>query len=339
MFPDQASYYQHQISQMPQGGQMCEVGFGSGLSSLGYLRSNPNITLLTFDLWEDSQGRFGQDPYLKIRKEVGAEHLRSNFGDRWKLIKGDSRISIPEFVKQNPRYACDTIHIDGDHTRSGALVDLVFFQTLAKPLHTVLIDDLQFDVIQKAVQDFYSGLRQMDCYVTNNRDTWFLGRAGKKKATKYWCRLEFDLEWSVQRDPAFLGHFKEVTGMDLPEVFKSGNKFRGVNITDLKLRTIQPNGKTLSSSLVGGSGSGSGSGSDFGSSSTGGDSDNAPEAPNGVWGMYSHKVAQYSHSETWWSYMGPPMVICLLVCACGAWILLFRMKKIRIEISVHRGGS
>eukprot|EP00754_Rhynchopus_humris_P026243 Rhum_TRINITY_DN15003_c2_g5::Rhum_TRINITY_DN15003_c2_g5_i2::g.133085::m.133085 len=235
MFPDQASFYQRQVQDMLPGQRLCEVGFGSGLSSLGYLRSNPNISLLTFDLWEDKRARWGDgDEYLKRRKEMGYEHLMKFFSNRWTLVKGDAKVTIPRYAAMHGNTMCDVIHIDGEHTRGGILSDLMYFQTLAKPLHTVLVDDLQFDDLQKGLRDFNDAIRLMDCYTTDKRDVKFTGPGRRKKSTKWWCRLEYNVSWSAETSPGFPDYFTTLTNRTIPDVIMPGNRYKNVNVTLLR---------------------------------------------------------------------------------------------------------
>ena len=245
MFPDQASFYQRQVQDMLPGQRLCEVGFGSGLSSLGYLRSNPNISLLTFDLWEDRKARWGDgDEYLKLRKEMGYAHLMKHFSDRWTLVKGDAKQTIPRYAATHGDTMCDVIHIDGEHTRGGILSDLMYFQTLANPLHTVLVDDLQFDDLQKGLRDFSDAIRMMDCYTTEKRDVKFTGHGRKRKSTKWWCRLEYNVSWSAETSPGFPHYFTSLTNRKIPEVIMPGNRYKDANVTllqDLRARGLAEN--------------------------------------------------------------------------------------------------
>eukprot|EP01064_Diplonema_japonicum_P014051 TRINITY_DN21573_c0_g1_i1.p1 TRINITY_DN21573_c0_g1~~TRINITY_DN21573_c0_g1_i1.p1 ORF type:complete len:389 (+),score=60.88 TRINITY_DN21573_c0_g1_i1:44-1168(+) len=224
MFPNQAQYYHKIVQAEKRGSTLCEVGFGSGLSSLGYLRSNPDIKLLTFDLWDDTMGRFGFDPVMHKRKELAADYLKSQFGDRWTLVKGDSYRTIPQYFLDNPSVMCDIIHVDGNHTRGGVLTDLVFFQTRAKRQHQVLIDDLQFVDVQNALLDAWKTIGFANCYKTLHRDLSFVGRKTNKHASKYWCRLMYNT--SFEPDAEFKQNFLKVSGLPLPVPMDNGNLIR-----------------------------------------------------------------------------------------------------------------
>eukprot|EP00756_Hemistasia_phaeocysticola_P066040 Hpha_TRINITY_DN8964_c0_g2::TRINITY_DN8964_c0_g2_i1::g.81004::m.81004 len=214
MYPRQAQYYHRIISRLPNGTQMCEAGFGSGLSTLGYLRANPGLKLTTFDLWEDTQGRFGFDPVMHERKKLAEKELLSHFADRWTLVKGNSYETIPAFFERNGHVKCDVVHVDGNHTRGGVLTDLVFFQPQVAPDHLVLMDDLQYRDIQRALGDFSSAVDDAHCFRTDRRDLRFTGRLTSKKNRKNWCHFTFRRDWSP--DEGYLKYFHQITGRDIP---------------------------------------------------------------------------------------------------------------------------
>eukprot|EP01062_Namystynia_karyoxenos_P063754 TRINITY_DN56556_c0_g1_i1.p1 TRINITY_DN56556_c0_g1~~TRINITY_DN56556_c0_g1_i1.p1 ORF type:complete len:465 (+),score=72.23 TRINITY_DN56556_c0_g1_i1:66-1397(+) len=214
MYPRQAQYYHQVISDLPNGTQMCEAGFGSGLSTLGYLRANRGIRLITFDLWDDTQGRFGFDPVLHQRKVVAEAELLRHFSDRWTLVKGNSFVTIPQFFERNPHVRCDVVHVDGNHTRGGVLTDLAFFQPQVAPSHLVLMDDLQYREIQGALADFSVAVENATCFRTDRRDLRFTGRLTSKKNRKNWCHFTFRRDWAP--DEEFINRFLLVTGRHLP---------------------------------------------------------------------------------------------------------------------------
>eukprot|EP01062_Namystynia_karyoxenos_P046379 TRINITY_DN34713_c0_g1_i1.p1 TRINITY_DN34713_c0_g1~~TRINITY_DN34713_c0_g1_i1.p1 ORF type:complete len:411 (+),score=125.21 TRINITY_DN34713_c0_g1_i1:83-1234(+) len=216
MYPRQSQYYHQAIAQLPPGAQMCEVGFGSGLSTLGYLRANPTLRLLTFDLWDDTQGRFGYDPVMHQRKVYAEGQLLRHFRDRWTLVKGNSYSGIPRYFLDHPEVRCDVVHIDGNHTRGGVLTDLVFFQPLVPARHFVLMDDLQYRDIQGALRDFHSagGLQDGVCFHTDRRDVAFTGRHASRRSRKNWCHFAFKRTWAP--DYPFEVLFLRVTGREIP---------------------------------------------------------------------------------------------------------------------------
>ncbi|KAJ9472265.1 hypothetical protein DIPPA_56920 [Diplonema papillatum] len=221
MFPQQAMSYHTTVQRHSNYTQICEVGFGCGLSSLGYLRANPTARLLTFDLWNDTLGRFGYDPVMAARKDLAAAYLRREFGDRWQLVKGDSYETIPSYFAKRPELGCDIIHIDGNHTEGGVLTDLLFFQTRARPNHIALIDDLQFHEIQDAFSMMLPALSYVACWQTKFRDLAFLGRKASANARKTWCKFRYDLAWSP--GATFKARFNDVAGVTIPATMSQGN--------------------------------------------------------------------------------------------------------------------
>ena len=232
---EQAAHYHTQVQQLKKGQRMCEVGFGAGLSTLGYLRANPDITLLTFDLWTDTQARqSATDEYLQQRKEISYKYLKKHFGDRWTLVKGDSKDEIPKYIAEHPGLECDLIHIDGEHTRKGLFIDLVYFQRLATLEHSVLIDDLQYDDLQRGVRDYAQGIRRYECFSTPKPNLHFevkaarVGKTRTRNALHHWCRLEYNLDFVPGDTPGWAELFSTLTsGRQLPAMFAQGNRHKG----------------------------------------------------------------------------------------------------------------
>ena len=109
---------------------VCETGFNAGHSSLSWLSGNPNTKVYSFDL-----GSFYYSRQM-------ASFLQKQFPKRLTVIWGDSKVTIPTFVKENPRLKCDLIYIDGGHGYPEAKADLKNFQVMAKSASLLLLDDV-----------------------------------------------------------------------------------------------------------------------------------------------------------------------------------------------------
>jgi len=80
-----------------------EVGVNAGHSLLVMLLANPLLKIYCFDICYHTY------------TEPCVEYLNNNFGNRITLIKGDSRVTMPKFINDNPNLSVDFFHIDGMH--------------------------------------------------------------------------------------------------------------------------------------------------------------------------------------------------------------------------------
>lgn len=116
-----------------------EVGFNAGHSTAIMLLANPNSKITVFDL--------GEHPYtvpaLEYLGEVFPGRIRAAY-------LGDSRETLPRFVKDEPEARFDLLHIDGGHTEEVLSSDFEWCSRIAKPgMHRVVIDDDDYPVIHK----------------------------------------------------------------------------------------------------------------------------------------------------------------------------------------------
>jgi len=109
-----------------------EIGFNAGHSAEIFLDYNKTLTLTSFDL--------GSHDYVNTAKE----YIDATYPNRHKLILGDSRITVPEFIEQNKNVKFDLIFIDGGHEYEIAKGDLDNCFNLAHKDTIVIMDDTIF---------------------------------------------------------------------------------------------------------------------------------------------------------------------------------------------------
>lgn len=106
-----------------------EIGFNAGHSAEIFLKNNPTLNLTSFDLGEHDYG------------VCAKEYIDMIYPNRHTLILGDSRDTIPKFIKEHPGRNFDVIFIDGGHIYDIANADIVNCQGLAHKDTVVIIDD------------------------------------------------------------------------------------------------------------------------------------------------------------------------------------------------------
>ena len=106
-----------------------EIGFNAGHSAELFLKNNPNLTLTSFDL--------GYHDYVATAKE----YIDLFYPNRHTLILGDSTVTIPKYINENPDKTFDLIFIDGGHTYEVANADIENCRKLANKDTVVILDD------------------------------------------------------------------------------------------------------------------------------------------------------------------------------------------------------
>jgi predicted O-methyltransferase YrrM len=106
-----------------------EIGFSAGHSSDTFLKSNDNVIVTSFDL--------GYHSYVIY----GKSYIDQKYPERHQLIIGDSRETLPAFIKNTDR-KYDIIFIDGGHEYEVSYSDLINCKQLAHKDTIVIMDDV-----------------------------------------------------------------------------------------------------------------------------------------------------------------------------------------------------
>lgn len=124
-----------------------EIGVRQGRSMAMVASGHPAVNIFGFDIWQQDYAKMknpGPDFVVFQMREIG--HVGS-----LELITGDSHITVPAFLKAQPKLEFDLITVDGDHSDKGARADLetvlprlaiggmLVFDDIAHPAHPNLL--------------------------------------------------------------------------------------------------------------------------------------------------------------------------------------------------------
>lgn len=129
--PGQVSFLKRIVND-PNIKSVMEIGFNAGHSAEIFLSTNPSISLTSFDL--------GSHDYVQI----GKEFIDKTYPNRHTLILGDSKQTVPNFIKDFPDKKFDLIFIDGGHEYETAKQDIMNCKMLAHKDTIVVMDDTIF---------------------------------------------------------------------------------------------------------------------------------------------------------------------------------------------------
>ena len=107
---------------------LLEIGFNGGHSNLIFLLSQNNLEITNFDICCND--------YTKSC----FKYLKTKFKNI-ELIIGDSKETIPKYIKENTNKKYDIIHIDGEHKIDSALIDIKNCKKLSNKETLLIIDD------------------------------------------------------------------------------------------------------------------------------------------------------------------------------------------------------
>jgi len=116
--------------------EIMEIGFNAGHSLLLFLLNAPTAKYTVFDICEHS--------YVK----PCFEYLKTAFPDaKLTLIAGDSTITVPNYIKENPNALFDLVHVDGGHLETVARSDMAAAIQLCATNGIIILDDTQDPVL------------------------------------------------------------------------------------------------------------------------------------------------------------------------------------------------
>ncbi|CAF3669112.1 unnamed protein product [Rotaria socialis] len=170
-YPSQVYYYARIVSSSKIK-NVCELGYGAGLSALLYLTMNPEVTLYSFDLFPvpSEQPLVSETlPRQGFYQNITLDYIKESDGlsHRFHQIAGNSNLSIPKFSNDNPNFKCDLISIDGSHQSPQVYFDILHFRKLAKSEISVLLDDVNDASVRKDMDRAIAEglLKEQECLI------------------------------------------------------------------------------------------------------------------------------------------------------------------------------
>lgn len=133
----------------------CETGFNYGHSSFSALTAQDDSKVLSLDI--------GYHDYTKKIMPFFEEKFKGRFTP----VLGDSSVSLPNFIQNNPAYRCDVFFVDGSHTYGIGFKDLQHFASIAEKDNIMVFDDYP---------------------TVNNKFTGTLGKAWNQAVEEGWLK-------------------------------------------------------------------------------------------------------------------------------------------------------
>lgn len=115
-----------------------EIGVRRGRSSAIVAATCPQCAIYGFDLWLPGYANDANPGPDFVRGELRAVGYRGDVT----LISGDSKRTVPAFLRDHPELFLDLITVDGDHSVAGAAADLVNVLPRLKVGGIVVFDDI-----------------------------------------------------------------------------------------------------------------------------------------------------------------------------------------------------
>ncbi len=115
-----------------------EIGVRRG-RSLGVVSSAcPSVNIFGFDLWLSNYAGMENPGPDFVTNEI----TRLGHSGLINLTSGDSKKTVPKFIKDNPEVYFDLVTIDGDHSEEGAMIDLRNTLPKLKLGGVIVMDDI-----------------------------------------------------------------------------------------------------------------------------------------------------------------------------------------------------
>lgn len=125
---DEALYLRN-VARLTEAERIAEIGFNVGFSSLAFLESGPEVTVVSFELDR------------RHAVELAKEFVDDRYPGRHELVIGNSLQTVPAYADEKPG-TFDLVFVDGGHEYDVASADIRNACRLARPGGILVVDDL-----------------------------------------------------------------------------------------------------------------------------------------------------------------------------------------------------
>jgi len=125
---DEALYLRN-VARLTEATRIAEIGFNVGFSSLAFLESGPEVTVVSFELDR------------RHAVELAKDFVDERYPGRHELVIGNSLQTVPAYAEDQPG-TFDLVFVDGGHEYEVAAADIRNAGRLARPGGVLVVDDL-----------------------------------------------------------------------------------------------------------------------------------------------------------------------------------------------------
>ena len=125
---DEALYLRN-LARLTGARTIAEIGFNVGFSSIAFLESDPEVTVVSFELDR------------RHAVEMAKSFVDDRYPGRHELVIGNSLQTVPAYA-EGKSGAFDLIFVDGGHEYEVAAADIRNARKLARPGGILVVDDL-----------------------------------------------------------------------------------------------------------------------------------------------------------------------------------------------------
>jgi SAM-dependent methyltransferase len=122
--------------------RILEIGTRNGGSLIALLkpyRDYTGVKAVCFDIWTDPDKRVNRGSPKKVQGNLRHMGIPSDFIE---FISGDSKVTVPEYVRTHPGAKFDYVLVDGGHDHETAAADLQNVEGLVAPGGVLIFDDI-----------------------------------------------------------------------------------------------------------------------------------------------------------------------------------------------------
>lgn len=127
----------HSVSRLLRPKRYLEIGVRRGRSMAVVVSQSPRCDVTGFDLWVENYAGMDNPGEAFVREDLARIGHRGSA----EFIAGDSRLTVPQYFRDNPQCAFDLVTVDGDHSVAGARRDLLAVMPRVKTGGVVVFDD------------------------------------------------------------------------------------------------------------------------------------------------------------------------------------------------------